>query len=251
MIILDNHTNFTFDKSNKLKYWWQKYVGLPVPFLGISKGPINVVKRVIAVPGDVIEGKIEDGKPVIYLNDKKLNEPYINPYPLILLKKETGFINADYIGPIPIPNFLKKKNTNSYYIYDPSKSYENQPWHYIKKSEVVKIPWAPNATFRYPYTPTYKDVEQTICADVFGPMKVPKGKYWIMGDNRKNSTDSRWFGFLDEERIHGRLSFIIASFGGNEASWVLTLLKHPIDFWTKHVRWNRFFSKPKNVVIRK
>jgi signal peptidase I len=242
--------NFTFDKSNKLKFWWQKYVGLSVPFLGIKKGPINVVKRVIGIPGDVVEGKIEDGKPVIYLNDKKLDEPYINPYPLILLKKSTGFIDADHIGPITIPNFLKKTYDKSYYIYDPSKSYADQPWHYIKKSEVVKIPWAPEATFRYPYTPTYKDAEKTQCADLFGPMKVPEGKYWIMGDNRKNSADSRWFGFLDADRIHGRLSFIIASFGGNEAFWVFTLLKHPIDFWTKYARWSRFFTKPKNVAKR-
>ena len=148
--VIYDDMNFTFDKSNKLKYWWQKYVGLSVPFLGIKKGPINVVKRVIAVPGDVVEGKVENGKPVIYLNNQKLDEPYVNPYPLILLKKSTGFIDADYIGPIPIPNFLKKTYDKSYYIYDPSESYADQPWHYMKKSEVVKIPWAPEATFRYP-----------------------------------------------------------------------------------------------------
>jgi len=62
-----------------------------------------------------------------------------------------------------------------------------------------------------------------------------------MGDSRKNSVDSRWWLFLDEDFIHGRASFIIYSIDSQEAFWLFDLIKHPIDFWTKHVRWNRFF----------
>ena len=46
-------------------------------------GPSNWTKRVIGIPGDVIRGAIEDGKPVVYRNGEKLNEPYINKYPLL------------------------------------------------------------------------------------------------------------------------------------------------------------------------
>src|SRR5438552_3535904 len=46
-------------------------------------GPQNWTKRIIGMPGDTIRGAIEDGKPVIYRNGEKLDEPYINHYPLL------------------------------------------------------------------------------------------------------------------------------------------------------------------------
>lgn len=38
----------------------------------------------------------------------------------------------------------------------------------------------------------------------FGPVKVPAGMVWVMGDNRPNSQDSRFFGPIDQSLIVGR-----------------------------------------------
>ncbi|MFC1894999.1 signal peptidase I, partial [Candidatus Dependentiae bacterium] len=247
-VIFDS-PEFIYDKSSSINHLWQKYIGLPIPVLGLSDGPVNWVKRVIAVPGDTIEGKIENGKTAIYLNGKKLDESaYVNPYPLIGLAKKSGIIDLPDFGPISFPSFLKKNIRSVYYTYDPEKSFEEQPFYNMKENEVIRR-YDGSPLFRKPHFPTYEFSSTTgefgSSIDSFGPIKLPEGKYWVMGDSRKNSKDSRYWEFLDEDLIHGRASFIIYSIDSEQPLWLFELLNHPIDFWIKSIRWNRFIKNIK------
>ena len=56
--------------------------------------------------------------------------------------------------------------------------------------------------------------------------------YWMMGDNRHNSADSRYWGFVPEDHIVGKASFIWLSLD-NEKSF------------PQNIRWGRLFNKVK------
>jgi len=61
----------------------------------------------------------------------------------------------------------------------------------------------------------------------FDPVVIPDGKYFMMGDNRDNSADSRYFGFVERNRIVGQATTIVIS----------------LDIHDKYQpRWDRFFT---------
>jgi len=84
--------------------------------------------------------------------------------------------------------------------------------------------------------------------DNFGPYKVPKGHLFMMGDNRDNSADSRYWGALPRELVLGKAMIIHWSWTPDPNAPELTsqdLLSLPknivynIVHFPKRVRWNR------------
>lgn len=53
----------------------------------------------------------------------------------------------------------------------------------------------------------YRKFQKNWNADHFGPVTVPKGMCFLLGDNRHRSLDSRYSGFIEMEKITGTVLF--------------------------------------------
>jgi signal peptidase I len=67
--------------------------------------------------------------------------------------------------------------------------------------------------------------------DNFGPITVPEGKIFVMGDNRDNSYDSRFWGYVDNQDILGKAIIIYWS-------WDIQKPLLSLERFTS-IRWNR------------
>ena len=47
----------------------------------------------------------------------------------------------------------------------------------------------------------------------YGPVTVPADQYFMMGDNRDNSQDSRYWGFMPRDYVKGKALFVYFSYG--------------------------------------
>jgi signal peptidase I len=65
--------------------------------------------------------------------------------------------------------------------------------------------------------------------DTWGPIVVPPGQYFVLGDNRDNSEDSRYWGFVRREDIRGRPWVVYLSMKGEAGA----------EGFLRRIRWGR------------
>jgi signal peptidase I len=64
----------------------------------------------------------------------------------------------------------------------------------------------------------------------WGPLVVPEKSYFVLGDNRDNSSDSRYWGFVPDSLVKGRPFVIYYSYAPDSAEGMA---------WLTRIRWNR------------
>jgi signal peptidase I len=137
------------------------------------KPSLDYIKRVVGVPGDE----------VAYL-DKKLT------------------INGKPVPKTPVTDFFDEDAMLYYKQYQ--ETFGDRSHRILNDdSRPAFIPGAEN----FPHRQNCRySVEGVVC-------KVPEGHYFMMGDNRDNSLDSRYWGFVPDKNIVGKAFFIWMNFG--------------------------------------
>jgi len=64
----------------------------------------------------------------------------------------------------------------------------------------------------------------------WGPLLVPEGRYFVLGDNRDNSLDSRYWGFVADSLVNGRPFVVYYSYSPDSVDTFA---------WLTHIRWTR------------
>lgn len=134
---------------------------------------VDYIKRVIGLPGDTVA-----------YQDKQLT------------------INGKPVAETALPDYFDEERQN--YAKQFEESLDG------RKNAILNNPAVPPfvmGAYDYPYRDncTYNS-RGVIC-------KVPPGHYFMMGDNRDNSADSRYWGFVPDQNIVGRAFFIWMNFG--------------------------------------
>lgn len=137
------------------------------------KPSLDYIKRVVGVPGDT----------VAYLN-KRLT------------------INGKTIATSALPEFFDEDAMRYFKQFEETLGDKK---HRLLNDDdrPAFVPGADNFAGRDGCTYT---VEGVTC-------KVPEGQYFMMGDNRDNSLDSRYWGFVPEKNIVGKAFFVWMNFG--------------------------------------
>lgn len=196
-----------FDYGLKDPIWQNTIVKGNTPQRGdviVFKAPlqpnVDYIKRIVGVPGDrVIYNDATRHLTIVHNKEGKvcINDCEVKVFTYSEPQENTAF------------QFIVGKNTDGSFRYGP------HPLETTETGDVThQIHWFPTTVienYRYKaYEKQIGDVTEWV---------VPVGEYFVMGDNRDNSEDSRFWGFVPEKNIVGKATYIWLSLEKKQSEW--------------------------------
>ncbi len=229
----------------------------------------NYIKRCIAIPGDelkivdgqvYINGKEQEHFPgvqyeyIVTTNGTPINKLTLERMNISVVDQQTYDANQ-YVYPLTDENVELIKNMNNVVSVErvnmPEGNWdrnifpfsENYPWN-IDNFGPLKMPQAGETiSLTIDNLPLYKRIIETyeehelavndstiyIDGEQANSYTFKMNYYWMMGDNRYNSADSRYWGFVPEDHVVGKAVFIWMSLDKEKS-------------FPSNIRWDRVFS---------
>jgi signal peptidase I len=229
----------------------------------------NFIKRCIGIPGDTVEVRHNwvyvNGKPQDSLNFMQFDYHIITDGTPINVKKlealgiaksDIQFSGGEYILPLSAKKVEEIRQLTNVKVIQrleqPAGQWDSMSFPFSNRYNWNRDNygpiWIPKAGVTVPLTlenlPLYERIIHAYEGNdlsVSGDQILINGKpattytfqmdyYWMMGDNRHNSADSRFWGFVPEDHIVGKPKFVYLSLNKDK--------KFPAN-----IRWNRVFMK--------
>lgn len=138
----------------------------------------DFIKRVVGLPGDTVTYRNKQ----LTVNGKPVTQVAL---------AEGSYVRDNSANLIPVQRFKETTATRSYVV----QTVEQAPP--VNQDQVLNFPFRDNCQY---------DDSGFTC-------KVPVGHYFMMGDNRDDSSDGRYWGFVPDENIVGKATLIWMNIG--------------------------------------
>lgn len=173
---------------------------------------LDYIKRIIGMPGDKIVYNIVSKKLMIYPKDtdhiymKSLPIIYSNIVPSNFIQEffttENGSVNTTFVE-------IEKYHCNEF----------SKGIRLIQTTEELDGEKHDILTMIPPGDQNFIKMYNQHMQHLISEWIIPEGAYFVMGDNRDNSSDSRYWGYVPEQNVIGKATIIWMSFKKQEGKW--------------------------------